>query len=112
PAPRVRCSGAPTSPGSPTMPTQTHPIDARPSLWLIAAFMLIVGLGVLGMATQVQEPSTDGVTTEAVGQFADCPWPRPPRCPPLRPPSPRRGAHYLAYAPLGGPSGAHAYPWL
>jgi len=53
------------------MPTQTHPIDARPSLWLIAAFMLIVGLGVLRLATQVQEPSTDAIATEAVAQFGD-----------------------------------------
>jgi hypothetical protein len=55
------------------MPTETHPIDARPSLSLIAAFMLIVGFGVLALATQVQRPSTDATATatEAVAEFGD-----------------------------------------
>ena len=36
------------------MPTETHPIDARPSLSLIAAFMLIVGFGVLALGSHLQ----------------------------------------------------------
>jgi hypothetical protein len=60
------------------MPTQTHPIDARPSLSLIAAFTLIIFLGVLALAAQVhprsgmmQGPSTDATATDAVAEWGD-----------------------------------------
>lgn len=60
------------------MPTEAHPIDARPSLSLIAASVLIVSLGVLGLAAHVhprsgavQVRSTDVMVTEAVAEFGD-----------------------------------------
>ena len=63
--------GAQLSTWSATMPTETHPIDARPSLSLIAASILIVVVGVFALATHVQGPSTDAVATEAVAEFGD-----------------------------------------
>jgi len=53
------------------MPTETHPIDARPSLSLIAAFLLIVGAGVVALAIQGQPPSTATIPVEAVAEFGD-----------------------------------------
>ncbi len=55
------------------MTTHTYPIDARPSLWLIAAFVLIVGLGVLGLAADVRDPSASMQvpSIDAVAQFGD-----------------------------------------
>ena len=51
----------------------TYPIDARPSFWLIAAFVLIVGLGVLGAAADVRAPSglMQVPSIDAVAQFGD-----------------------------------------
>jgi hypothetical protein len=50
------------------MPTQTHPIDVPATRALIAAFILIVGFGVLALTGTVpmQVPSTDDVA-----QFGD-----------------------------------------
>jgi len=60
------------------MPTETHPIDARPSLSLIAASIVIVSLGVLALAAHAQPRSgsmqvwsTDATATEAVAEFGD-----------------------------------------
>jgi len=60
------------------MPTETHPIDARPGLSLIAGSILIVALGVLALSAHVhprsesmQGPSTDAIGTEDVAQFGD-----------------------------------------
>ena len=60
------------------MPTETHPIDARPSISLLAAAILIVGFGVLALAGQfhprsesTQGSSTDEIATEAVAEFGD-----------------------------------------
>lgn len=53
------------------MPTPNHSIDARANVSLIAAFLLIVGLGVISLASFVQETSTDTIATEAVAQFGD-----------------------------------------
>jgi len=60
------------------MPTQTHLIDAPPSFSRVAAFVLIVGLGVLALAAHVHPrsgsvlgPSTDAIATEAVAEFGD-----------------------------------------
>jgi hypothetical protein len=59
------------------MPTENHLIEAPASRPLIAAFILIVGLGVLALAAYVhprsgsmQGPST-GAATEAVAEFGD-----------------------------------------
>jgi len=52
------------------MPTQTHPIDVRPSRSLIAAFILIVGLGVLSFVADVHLRSGNGdVETPAVAEL-------------------------------------------
>jgi hypothetical protein len=77
----VRRAGAPApdlSTWSATMTTHTHPIDARANVSLIAAFILIVGFGVLALATDVrprsesmQVPSTEGTSTEAVVEWGD-----------------------------------------
>ncbi|HXX30408.1 MAG TPA: hypothetical protein VEJ89_06780 [Myxococcaceae bacterium] len=60
------------------MPREPHPIDGRPSLSLIAASILIVSLGVLGLAAHVhprtgsmQVQPTDATATEAVAEFGD-----------------------------------------
>lgn len=59
------------------MPTETHPIDARANLSLIAAFLLIIGFGVVALVVPIhslngsmQGPST-GAATEAVAEFGD-----------------------------------------
>ena len=53
------------------MPTPNHSIDARANVSLIAAFLLIVGLGVISLVSFVQEPSSDAIPTEAFAQFVD-----------------------------------------
>ena len=59
------------------MPTETHPIDAQASLSLVAAFILIVGLGVLALVIPVHPWSSSmqghstGAGTEAVAEFGD-----------------------------------------
>jgi hypothetical protein len=52
------------------MPTQTHPIDAPPSRSLIAAFLLIVGLGVLSFVADVHLPNgDDAVAAPAIAEL-------------------------------------------
>jgi hypothetical protein len=53
------------------MPADTHPIDVPPSRPLIAAFFLIVGLGLLGLGVRfhphtasMQGTATDTIVTE------------------------------------------------
>ena len=53
------------------MPTQTYPIHSRANLSLFAAFLLIIGFGVVAVATHVQEPSSAATATEAVAEFGD-----------------------------------------
>lgn len=60
------------------MPSQPHPIDAPPSRSLVAAFLLIVCLGVLALAAQVHQGSgsmrgswTDPIGTDPVAEFGD-----------------------------------------
>ena len=52
----------------------THPFDAPASRSLIAAFLLIVALGLLALVVHVEPrngSSTDAVTAEAIAQFGD-----------------------------------------
>ena len=53
------------------MPTQTHPIDVPPSRSLIAAFILIVGLGVLSFVADVHllRSVDSSVATPAVAEL-------------------------------------------
>ena len=60
------------------MTTETHPIDARPSLSLIAASILIVVAGALALGAHVhprggsmQGSSTGATATEVVAEFGD-----------------------------------------
>ena len=59
------------------MTTQTHKIDVPPSRSLIAAFILIVGLGVLALVARVNPPAgwaqfpAGGGATEVVAEFGD-----------------------------------------
>ena len=60
------------------MPTHNSRIDARANVSLIAAFILIVGFGVLALATDVrprsesmQGSSAEGTATEAVVEWGD-----------------------------------------
>ena len=52
------------------MPAETHPIDARPSLSLIAASILIVSLGVLALTAHLH-PRSGLAEAEAVAEFGD-----------------------------------------
>jgi hypothetical protein len=58
---------------SATMPTQPHPLDAPASRSRIAAFILIVGLGVLAVVAQAhpRNGSDLGPWTESVAEFGD-----------------------------------------
>jgi hypothetical protein len=52
------------------MPTQTHPIDVPPSRSLIAAFILIVGLGILSFAADLGlRGGDDAVATPAIAEL-------------------------------------------
>jgi hypothetical protein len=60
------------------MSTEAHPIDARANVSLIAAFLLIVGLGVTALVANVtprsewmQVPVTDSTATQPVAEFGD-----------------------------------------
>jgi hypothetical protein len=55
------------------MTTQTHKIDASATRSRIAAFVLIVGLGVLALTAQSQSRSGSMQTpsTDAVAEFGD-----------------------------------------
>jgi len=53
------------------MPTQTHPIDAPASPSLIAAFILILGLGVAALVIHPPSGSMQGPSTDAVAEFGD-----------------------------------------
>jgi hypothetical protein len=60
------------------MSTEAHSFDARANISLIAAFLLIVGLGLTALAANLhpptqwmQAPWSDGTTTEAVAEFGD-----------------------------------------
>jgi hypothetical protein len=58
------------------MPTQPHPIDRPASLSLVAAFMLIVGFGVLALVVPLQprSGSMQGVSTEATATDTVAEW--------------------------------------
>ena len=60
------------------MRTETHPNDARRSLSLIAASILIAVIGVLAVSAQLrpwsgsmQGPAADAFGTEAIVEFGD-----------------------------------------
>jgi len=55
------------------MSTQRHPLDAPASRSRIAAFILIVGLGVLAVVAQARTPSVamQGLSTDTVVEFGD-----------------------------------------
>jgi len=59
------------------MPTQTHNIEVPPSRSLIAAFVLIVALGVIALVARVNPPAgwtqfpSGGGATEVVAEFGD-----------------------------------------